>query len=89
MKKQNDETAQAQLVLKISREIQPMLAGLGPDVQSAVLADLFSLFLAGHVGPGAEELREEITQEWLATVRRLVPVSEQQILGRIEPKGQT
>ena len=72
-------------------KIRPMLAGLGPEVQGAVLADLFAMYLAGHVGCDAEEvakIREEVIETWLKTVRELVPFNERELLALIK-KGAT
>lgn len=57
-----------------AEKIKPILAHLGPEVQGAVLGDLFAMFLAGHVGEGADELREEIIEQWLILVRDLLPI---------------
>jgi hypothetical protein len=74
------------LVEQVSRKIQNDLHGLGPQAQGAILAELFALYLAGHMGPGAKEVREGIIETWLDTVRKLVPVNEAQILART-PEG--
>jgi hypothetical protein len=75
------------LVERVSRKIQGNLHGLGPQAQGAILAELFALYLAGHMGPGAQEVREGIIAMWLDTVRKLVPVCEAQILARTEADG--
>lgn len=64
----------------IVERIKPMLAGRSGPVQGAVLADLLSLWIAGH----HPRLRDEILAEHIATVRRLVPHSEKEIFG---PRG--
>ena len=58
--------------------MQPLLRGRDPTVQSAVLADLVSIWLVGH---WPEEAREVLFAEFVALVRALVPVSELQIFG--------
>lgn len=75
----------AKLAQQLVNEIGRILHGHGPDVQSAVLADLFSIFLAGHQGPHpeVEELREQVIAEWLRCVRDLIPLNEQIILARV------
>jgi hypothetical protein len=79
--------AMAATVERVSKQIQPLLSGIGPHVQGAVLADLFALWLAGHMGPGAEEYHEVLIGQWLSTVRRLVPVCRDQILARTKSGG--
>jgi hypothetical protein len=83
----------AKLVQQLVNEIAPILHGHGPDVQSASLADLFAMFLAGHQGPHPEvdELREQVVAEWLRCVRKLIPLNEKIILARVrrEAEGET
>lgn len=62
-------------VLALSKRLQRLLAGKPPEFQGAVLADLLSLFIAGH----HPALREEILQIHNAKVRELIAPSEQQI----------
>lgn len=59
--------------LQLSADIQPLLRGRGSELQGAVLADLVAIWLAGH---WPREVREEILQDWLATMRKLIPHSE-------------
>jgi hypothetical protein len=84
----NDTIAMAEVV---SKEIQKLLRGFGPETQGAVLADLLSLWLAGHFVAGrpaqTSELREALLIEHITTVRKLVPESEKEIMAKIEPKG--
>jgi hypothetical protein len=65
-------------VSKISRQIQPLLHGHSPYVQCAVLADLLSMWLAGHWPP---EAREKLLTDFADLARDLVPISERQIFG--------
>jgi hypothetical protein len=66
----------------ISR-IKPLLAGRQPPIQSAILADLFSTWLAGHHVDGdsaaTRTLRAEMLAEWLVLVDRLVPINAKRI----------
>lgn len=62
----------------ISKRIQPMLKGRPSHVQSAVLADLLSLWLAGHWPP---ELRDVLLDDFVKLVRDLVQHSEREIFG--------
>lgn len=61
----------------MSIELQMMLSGRGPLVQGAALADLVSLFFAGH-NPA---IREEVIGNWINAMRKLIPASERQIAG--------
>ena len=61
----------------ISAEIKPRLAGLPGEIQGAVLADLMSLWLAGH----HPDLRQKVFQDWLEVTRKLVEPSEREIFG--------
>ena len=65
-------------VQQVSGQIQPLLKGRAPQVQSAVLADLLSLWLAGHWPPAA---REELFDDFVKLVRDLVPESEKHLFG--------
>jgi len=79
---------------QVSKQIQPMLAGLGPYIQGAILADLVSLWVAGHIHqdelllpqdgdrPLTDQARAEVFDEWIGMVRKLVPASEQEIRTR-------
>lgn len=63
--------------------IRPMLAGRSPEVQSGVLADLTSMWLAGMMfNEDVETLRSELLANFLNTVLELIPVNEQEILAR-------
>lgn len=62
----------------ISRELEPMLAGRPSNVQGAVLADLLSIWLAGHWPPAA---REVLLADFVKLVRNLVPETEKQLFG--------
>jgi hypothetical protein len=73
MSLENDATES----MKLALYIKPMLAGKGAHVQGAVLAELMALLLAGH----HPSVRESVLTLWLATVRELVPVCENEIFG--------
>ena len=70
-------------VQSLSNQIKPLLQGQGPEVQSVALADLVSLWLAGH----PQEVREAVLALWLDTVRQLVPASVREVFGEHPPKG--
>jgi hypothetical protein len=57
--------------------IKPFLAGRHPAFQGWVLADLVALWLGGHLPP---DTREEILEDWLVTVRQLVPMHDAALL---------
>lgn len=68
----------AELVTDTVNRIRPHLAGLPPEIQGAVLADLLAMWLAGHQG-GDEDatynFREDLLDEHLKAVRALIPVN--------------
>jgi hypothetical protein len=57
--------------------IKPLLAGKSPMIQSSVLADLLSIWLAG-IRP---DLREELLQGHIRLVRELIPLAEREQFG--------
>jgi hypothetical protein len=78
--------------------IRPLLAGRDPMVQSLILADLTSQWLAGHMvldkDSGAlsrvetDQMREEIFQNYIGLVRNLTPVNHDIIMqGRSQEPG--
>lgn len=73
--------------LALAEAIRPLLAGRAPEVQSAALADLLSIWLAGHVVPGdpdkTAELRAEQLEAHLQLVGDLLPVN---FMALIAPK---
>lgn len=62
----------------ISLKLQPLLKGRPQNVQSAVLADLVSIWLAGNWPP---EAREVLLADFIKLVRDLVPETEKQLFG--------
>lgn len=79
-----DETERmTRRALHLSRIIAPTLYGEPSFVQGAVLADLMSLWIAGHHVPGdpaaTDEARKLFVEDWLKAVWKLVPESEKQI----------
>jgi hypothetical protein len=58
--------------LEIVERIKPLLAGHAPERQGAGLADLLSIWLAGHPA----FLREELLIMHIEQGRKLVPISE-------------
>jgi len=67
-------------------EIRPLLAGKGPLLQGAALADLVAMFIAGHRGRDAAEtaMRQmEIMVLHIETVGNLIPVNEKLLMGEL------
>jgi hypothetical protein len=77
------KATKATVVQNISASVQKKLAGKGPDVQGAVLADLLSMWLAGH----HLDLRDELLHFHVDKVRDLVPLSEREIFGQAGHPG--
>lgn len=66
------------------KAIKPMLAGKGPNVQSAILADLLALHIAGH----APSIRDAVLAIHLELVEHLVKINEAMLFGgRGHPGG--
>jgi hypothetical protein len=89
--------ATAEQALQVARQIYDLLQGRGSRIQGAVLADLVSLWLAGHWDAdelragkaGAKTLAARINafDEWCHLIWQLMPESEREILQHIEPQG--
>lgn len=62
---------ESQHVLDIAKEIAPHLAGKPPELQGAVLAELLSMWLAGH----QPAIREEMLARHIEHVRPLITVN--------------
>jgi hypothetical protein len=84
MRKLSPETIRADEVV---RRIRPILQGEGPEVQGAVLVELLAIYLAGHIGPGAEEMRKWQIETMLDSVRELVPLFEARIIEQMRVGG--
>jgi hemerythrin len=67
--------------------VRPIIAGHDSTVQSAALADLLSMWLAGHFVEGdrkaTDRLRRRLLRAHIALVRELLPANERQILARM------
>jgi hypothetical protein len=88
-KKDTAPSTIADLVARIS----PILSGHPPEVQSAALADLTAMWLAGMQSPMSltgmqdkdlEAFRTELFDAWCKTVRDLVPPNVAIIRERLE-----
>ena len=73
---------QVEKVNALLQRVAPLFQGQSPDIVGAVLSDLVALLLAGHQGPGVEELREELLRLHVETVRGLIPVNEVLLFGK-------
>jgi hypothetical protein len=67
----------------LSMKIRPLLAGLSPEVQGGVLADLVSVFIVSH----HPELREAMLEMHVDLVRELIPASEKELFPHGLPEG--
>lgn len=64
----------------LSNRIKPLLAGQRPEIQGAALADLVSIYFAGH----HPALREQQINIWIKAMRKLIPVNEAELFGKSE-----
>lgn len=62
---------------RIADTIRPLLGGVEPEIQGAILAELLSYWLAGH----PDFAREPILAHHVRMVRELVGVSEKIMFG--------
>lgn len=71
------------IVVGLVERIKPILSGQSPDIQGATLADLLSIWLAGHRIEGdaaaTQQLHETLLEFHIESVRELIPVSAAQI----------
>ena len=76
--------------IEIARRIAPQLAGLNTDIVGVALADLLSIWLAGHVVVGnvaeTAKMREVILAKHIDTVRSLILVNEMMLEERAAKK---
>ena len=75
----NEARRRAIEALDLVEQIRPILATRDEDVQSAALAELLALWIAGHIaGPGRtmHQWREELLQKHIELVRKLIVPSE-------------
>jgi hypothetical protein len=82
-----ESEAQSYEALELIDQIKPILGGHSPAVISAVIADLFALFLAGHQDPAGEGaridgIREKIIERWVTLVKDLIPINAAQVRER-------
>ena len=74
-------THTVKIVLETAERIEPILAGKLPEVQSAILAELLAMWLAGHFSgennASTDRMREELLQHHIQLVRDLLSVIKQ------------
>jgi hypothetical protein len=70
-------------ILAISAGIRPKLAGLSPEMQGGVLAELLSMWLAGHY-QGGPELMDDLLEMHINMVRGLLPASIAELRARLQ-----
>jgi hypothetical protein len=72
-------------IKRLVEEIRPILAGIPPQIQSVVLAELLSIWLRGHRVDGGdadqnsflrEKLREDLLKGHIELVRQLTRAAE-------------
>lgn len=56
----NYEEADIEVVQEVVDQIRPLLAGKGPHIQGAIIADLVAIFIAAHAPPIREEAKENL-----------------------------
>jgi len=72
----------AKKVLAVGDKIAALLSGLGPEVQGAILAEMVSRWLAGHMvidepnSVEVEKMRKDVLVEWLKLVFKMTPANE-------------
>jgi len=69
---------QVKLIRERVARIEPLLAGIGSELQGAVLCDLTATWLAGHQGEGADKLRKELLKLHVECVLALIPINERE-----------
>lgn len=81
----------------VSRQIYPLLHGQNPLLVGAVLIDLVSMWLAGHVSVAesgneeeslkyTRELRQQLLSDFIIAVEAMVPVNAKEIGNLHDPK---
>lgn len=74
----HDLKAEATRALQLAESIKPLLAGIGPGLQGAALAELVATWIAGYRVEGNDRataaLREAMLLSWLDALRRLVAI---------------
>jgi hypothetical protein len=78
-----DARTAAVLSQELITKIAPLLADNDPAVQSAALADLTAMWLAGHFMnndlAGTHKLRQLLLHEHIKLIQQLIPLNEQKL----------
>jgi hypothetical protein len=69
----------------LAKRISELLAGQGPDVQGAALADLVAMFFAGH----HPDIRDEVMRTWISFMQKLIEPNDHILMPGGWPKGGT
>jgi hypothetical protein len=79
-----EASAAAKLSQEICAKIAPLLANNAPEVQSAALADLTAMWLAGHFVNNniaeTRKLRQLLLHEHIKLIQQLIPLNEKKLL---------
>jgi hypothetical protein len=79
-----DASTAAKLSQELCAKIAPFLAGNAPEVQSAALADLTAMWIAGHFvnndRAGTQQLRQLLLHEHIKLIQQLIPLNEHKLL---------
>jgi hypothetical protein len=81
---ENVEPPTPEEVLAVAERIKPILAHHHPTLQGAVLAELLSIWIAGHVADtkgNTRKLRKEVLNMHVEQVRKLIPINAKMIHG--------
>ena len=72
--------------LALARQVSKLFQGRDPMIVAAALADLHAMLLAGYEGENIREIREELLQLHVESVRRMIPVNEMMFadVGRVQ-----
>ena len=66
-------TPETREVAEAVDKIKPILAGRSADIQGAILADLLSMWVAGHFIPGDPRKTDELRRDVLAFHLSMIP----------------
>jgi hypothetical protein len=77
----SDEYAERKVeaITALYEELCEVFDGRGAVVQRGALAEALATWLAGHAAQDAEAFREELLQNFIQTVRELIPLHAQQL----------
>jgi hypothetical protein len=75
-------------IIDVAEQIRPFLAGRPPEIQGAILAELLSVWIAGHY-PGGQQLMDAVLETHLRLVRQMIPTNVEMLIsqGRMQRRG--